>query len=90
MLEPVSDPHPVIGCAAQQLHCIRTSRLPVLYVFGKRLLGIDACSKKLAEYIHEHTNVVKDIERILLKHDVVYSHVAGAPPMPMPTHFKVS
>jgi len=50
----------------------------VLYMFGKRPLGIDACcSKKLAEYIHEHTNVVKDIERILLKHDVVYAHVAG-------------
>jgi diphthamide biosynthesis protein 2 len=56
----------------------RTSRLPVIYVFGKKTVEVDICVKKLVEAfddISDGSDMQKN--RILLKHDVVFTHQAG-------------
>ena len=57
----------------------RTSRLPVIYVFGKKTVDVDLCVKLLIEAfnvdITDDNNVQKNA--ILLKHDVVFTHQAG-------------
>ena len=55
----------------------RTSRLPVLYVFGRRDIDLDSCVSKLTEYITTHDGC-KEAKAISIKHDVVFAHVAGA------------
>ncbi len=58
----------------------RTSRLPVIYVFGKRKLDIDHCAETLMDELN--SQVPCDEERadgpILLRHDVAFTHLAGA------------
>ena len=57
----------------------RTSRLPVIYVFGKKIVDVDLCVKLLIEALNvditDGNNVQKNA--ILLKHDVVFTHQAG-------------
>ncbi|CAA7263747.1 unnamed protein product [Cyclocybe aegerita] len=50
----------------------QTSRLPVIYVFGKKQLDIDVCVEQFSS-VFEPTD---DSSAILLKHDVVYTHQA--------------
>ena len=58
------------------LNSLRTSRLPVIYVFGKKPLDIDRCVEALASEFE--SNSQKDSTTvILLRHDVVYTHHAG-------------
>ncbi|KAF8152245.1 putative diphthamide synthesis protein-domain-containing protein [Crassisporium funariophilum] len=60
----------------------QTSRLPVIYVFGKKYVDVDICVLKLAEsFDHDNAEVNGDHEgghrrAILLKHDVVFTHQA--------------
>ncbi|KAJ3518090.1 hypothetical protein NLJ89_g116 [Agrocybe chaxingu] len=52
----------------------QTSRLPVIYVFGKKQLDMDIC-------VEQFSSVFKpadDSNAILLKHDVVYAHQAAS------------
>ncbi|KAK7039454.1 2-(3-amino-3-carboxypropyl)histidine synthase subunit 2 [Favolaschia claudopus] len=44
----------------------QTSRLPVIYVFGKKAIDVDDCSRRIAE-IFEGTSVI-------LRYDVAYAH----------------
>ena len=57
----------------------RMSRLPVIYVFGKKTIDADLCVKKLVEAFDADlingNGMQKDA--ILLKHDVVFAHQAG-------------
>lgn len=56
----------------------RTSRLPVIYVFGKKTVDVGHCVKKLVEAfddISDGNGMQKNA--ILLKHDVVFTHQAG-------------
>ena len=57
----------------------RTSRLPVIYVFGKKTVDIDLCVKQLVEAFDVDLIDGNDMEKnaILLKHDVVFAHQAG-------------
>ena len=57
----------------------RTSRLPVIYVFGKKTIDVDLCVKKLVEAFVIDLNDGDDVQRntILLRHDVVFTHQAG-------------
>ena len=57
----------------------RTSRLPVIYVFGKKSIDVDLCVKKLVEAFEIDDNDVQK-HAILLKHDVVFTHQAGSLP----------
>jgi diphthamide synthase subunit DPH2 len=54
----------------------RTSRLPVIYVFGHRDLDLESCVSKLSAYL-DSDEVYKNAQCITIKHDVVYSHLAG-------------
>jgi diphthamide biosynthesis protein 2 len=57
----------------------RTSRLPVIYVFGKKTIDIDLCVKQLVEAFDANLPDGNDARSsaILLKHDVVFTHQAG-------------
>lgn len=52
----------------------RTSRLPVIYVFGKKEIDVDDCVEKLLSTLQD---VSDDAQTILLRMDVTYSHRAG-------------
>lgn len=52
----------------------RTSRLPVIYVFGKDAIDVDDCVAKLGEALRSSESTPS---RILLKSDVRYAYVAG-------------
>lgn len=57
----------------------RTSRLPVLYVFGKKNVDIDHCTETLVNALKSHApaNPQHANGPILLRHDVAFTHVAG-------------
>jgi diphthamide biosynthesis protein 2 len=57
----------------------RTSRLPVIYVFGKKNLDIDHCAESLVNALNLHapSNPQHTDGPILLRHDVAFTHVAG-------------
>jgi len=57
----------------------RTSRLPVIYVFGKKTIDVDLCVQKLVEAFDADNPDGNGMGRnaILLKHDVVFTHQAG-------------
>ena len=61
------------------LFCGRTSRLPVIYVFGKKTVDVDLCVKQLVEAFDVDVTDGNDVQKnaILLKHDVVFTHQAG-------------
>ena len=52
----------------------RTSRLPVIYVFGKKDLDIEDCAEKLLSNLQ---NPSEETQSILLRMDVAYAHRAG-------------
>ena len=52
----------------------RTSRLPVIYVFGKKELDIEDCAEKLLSNLQ---NSSEETQSILLRMDVAYAHRAG-------------
>ncbi|KAH8105233.1 putative diphthamide synthesis protein-domain-containing protein [Cristinia sonorae] len=52
----------------------QTSRLPVIYVFGRKEIDADDCARRLAEYINA---AQRHIETVLLKLEVAYAHAAG-------------
>ncbi|PCH34780.1 diphthamide biosynthesis protein [Wolfiporia cocos MD-104 SS10] len=54
----------------------QTSRLPVIYVFGKRDLNIPDCVERLFKSLHNSSN--PDPHAIVLRHDVTYAHHASA------------
>ena len=58
----------------------RSSRLPVIYVFGKKIVDVDLCIKQLVEAFDDMSDG-NDVQKnaILLKHDVVFTHQAGIP-----------
>ena len=68
---------PIIPCLFS-LFWGSTSRLPVIYVFGKKTVDVDLCVKQLVEAFDDISNG-SDIQKsaILLKHDVVFTHQAG-------------
>lgn len=53
----------------------RTSRLPVIYVFGKKQLDIEECADKLAAYLTLHEMELDGIGVIELRSSVWYSHL---------------
>ncbi|KAF8632476.1 hypothetical protein AX15_001875 [Amanita polypyramis BW_CC] len=57
----------------------QTSRLPVIYVFGKKRIDADHCAKALADALR--ANIPSESQRIdgpiLLRHDVAFTHQAG-------------
>ena len=50
----------------------------MLYVFGKRQLKVDLAAQRLEEYFHDHANELENVKRVVLRHDVVYAHIASA------------
>ena len=56
----------------------RTSRLPVLYIFGQKSLNVQACVNKLIREFDSEKVLGPSGERkrILVKHDVMYTHLA--------------
>ncbi|TFK35796.1 putative diphthamide synthesis protein-domain-containing protein [Crucibulum laeve] len=53
-----------------------TSRLPVIYVFGRKSLDVDACVSSLVDLFRSNREDGGELETILLRHDVVYTHLA--------------
>lgn len=54
----------------------RTYRLPVIYVFGKKPIDVPDVAKKLFD---SFTSSGVSAKSVVLKHDVGYTHEAGAP-----------
>ena len=55
----------------------RNYRLPVIYVFGKKLVDVtDTAQKLLESYVS--SNIPAKI--VVFRHDVAYAHEAGASP----------
>lgn len=52
----------------------RTSRLPVIYVFGKKDVDTDDCSTSLKDILLCQSDIKRPV---LLRHDVAYTHQAG-------------
>ena len=53
----------------------RTSRLPVIYVFGRKSLDVEACVDKLAAYLTLHAMDLDGVETVELRSSVWYSHL---------------
>ncbi|KAL5482353.1 DPH2 [Sanghuangporus weigelae] len=56
----------------------QTSRLPVIYVFGRKRLNVEECADKISAYLKgtsttEHT---QDINILHLRHDVGFAHLS--------------
>ncbi|EKM77173.1 hypothetical protein AGABI1DRAFT_101874 [Agaricus bisporus var. burnettii JB137-S8] len=66
-----------------------TSRLPVIYVFGKKSVDIEDCVDKLVEAYTSHSSTTSSSPRTaLLKYEVCYSHVARDVLQQLQTAFK--
>ena len=52
------------------------SRLPVIYVFGKKSLQAETCVFELVSALNAES--LEPTTTILLKHDVAYTHQAGS------------
>lgn len=52
----------------------QTSRLPVLYVFGRKPIDVDSCVKRILDVIASDE---KNCSSVLIRHDVGYSYRAG-------------
>ena len=58
----------------------RTSRLPVIYVFGKKEIDPDRCVASILEFFKVQTGSLDGTERpttVILRHDVAYTHRAS-------------
>ncbi|PFH52498.1 hypothetical protein AMATHDRAFT_140010 [Amanita thiersii Skay4041] len=57
----------------------RTSRLPVIYVFGKKKVDTEHCAKQLVEALQSNflSETTSSDGPVLLRHDVAYNHSAG-------------
>lgn len=54
----------------------QTSRLPVIYIFGRQDLDVDLCVERLMEAF-DSSNRVEGRQTVLLRYDVSYAHLAG-------------
>lgn len=66
----------------------RTYRLPVIYVFGKKPIDVEDCVVRTVETFSSHSSSAASLEsnrckKIVLRHDVAYTHQAGTTPIPM-------
>lgn len=52
----------------------QTSRLPVIYVFGRKPIDVHSCVKQIVDLV---TSNAKDVSSVLIRHDVAYSYRAG-------------
>ena len=62
------------------MYCLfRTSRLPVVYVFGRKPINIERCVDCLLEAAGLKASDRQETgpDMVLLRHDVVYAHQAG-------------
>lgn len=73
MHEPVRTPLP--GDQSDfHSHFIRTSLLPVIYVFGRKPIDVSNCVMELTDSIRDSPRACS-AERVVLRCDVVYSHM---------------
>ncbi|KAJ3997354.1 putative diphthamide synthesis protein-domain-containing protein [Lentinula boryana] len=58
----------------------QTYRLPVIYVFGKKLIDVEDCVSRLVESFSSSESELKSSrsERIVFRHDVAYTYQAGS------------
>ena len=73
-------------------HCFytRTSRLPVIYVFGRKEIDVDKCITEFMNvFDQDHPVQDENAEQpkttLLLRHDVAYTHAAGSSFFSLPT-----
>ena len=59
--------------------------MPVIYVFGRKPLNVEACVDKLAAYLTLHAMEFDDVDEVELKSSVWYSHVMSEHPLDSPT-----
>ncbi|KAI6011824.1 putative diphthamide synthesis protein-domain-containing protein [Pisolithus marmoratus] len=52
----------------------QTSRLPVIYVFGRKPIDVDSCVKQVVDVIVSND---ESVSSVLIRHDVAYSYRAG-------------
>jgi diphthamide biosynthesis protein 2 len=57
---------------------IRTYRLPVVYVFGRKPIDVVHCVAQFVNVLN--TSSAKNETTVLLRHDVAYTHYAGELP----------
>ncbi|THH05897.1 hypothetical protein EW145_g4460 [Phellinidium pouzarii] len=55
----------------------QTSRLPVIYVFGRKELDIDSCVEKIAAYVMLKADESTHFNALELKHDVAFTHISN-------------
>ena len=53
--------------------CSRTSRLPVIYVLGKKPIDVSHCVQSFLEVVPD----LQERQSVVLKYDVAYAHQAG-------------
>ncbi|OCH91570.1 diphthamide biosynthesis protein [Obba rivulosa] len=53
----------------------KTSRLPVIYVFGKKPVDPEDCARKLLKSLEASSTVIEN-RKAILRHDVAYAHRA--------------
>ncbi|KAL5524260.1 DPH2 [Sanghuangporus sanghuang] len=56
----------------------QTSRLPVIYVFGRKRLNVEECVEKISAYLESAitTEHAQDINILHLRHDVGFAHLS--------------
>ena len=70
---------PFSPCISSDLRCYRNYRLPVIYVFGKKLVDVIDVAQKLWEsYVSSNIPA----KSVVFRHDVTYTHEAGEPTNP--------
>lgn len=55
----------------------RTSRLPVIYVFGKQHIDVDDCVAQLSRIVREQLESDSSKKVVLVKTDVAYAYIIG-------------
>ncbi|KAI5121354.1 hypothetical protein M0805_000662 [Coniferiporia weirii] len=54
----------------------QTSRLPVIYVFGRKELDVESCADKISAYVLSRATELADVSAIELRHDVAFAHIS--------------
>ena len=73
-MKDTNDMHPSLKHA---FNIRRTSRLPVIYVFGRKKIDVELCVQKITEYVISAAEDIKDIDYIEVRHEVSLTYLAS-------------
>ena len=73
----MKDPNDMHPSLERACNIRRTSRLPVIYVFGRKKIDVELCVQKITEYVISAAEDIKDTDYIEIRHEVSLTYLAS-------------